>query len=75
MKHIQRVLTDKSHKHRAELRKLGQAVEDEPLSESVLLLAQTPQLRGMGTIIQDQDTEREDFIFYFDRLAALLIER
>ncbi|KAI9827216.1 MAG: Uridine kinase [Thelocarpon impressellum] len=75
VKHIQRVLNEKSQKHRADLRKLGQAVEDEQLSDHVLLMNQTPQLKGMGTILQDRDTGREDFIFYFDRLATLLIEK
>lgn len=46
-----------------------------PLSKKVVLLQQTPQLRGMNTIIQDIDTKPEDFIFYFDRLACLLLEQ
>ena len=75
VKHIQRILNEKSQKHRADLRKLGQAVEDEPLSEHVLLLEQTPQLLGMGTILRNPESHREDFIFYFDRLATLLIEK
>jgi len=72
--YIERKLIEKSTMHRTELRRLGKSVEEEPLSERVVLLAQTPQLQGMNTIIQDRDTPREDFIFYFDRLAALLIE-
>jgi len=75
VRHIERILREKSDKHRAELRKLGNEVIDEPLSENVLLLASTQQMRAMNTIIQDQDTSREDFIFYFDRLATLLVER
>lgn len=72
--YIERKLIDKSAIHRAELKRLGKAVEEEPLSERVSLLAQTSQLKGMNTIIQDRDTPAEDFIFYFDRLATLLIE-
>jgi uridine kinase len=72
--YIERKLIGKSATHRAELKRLGKAVEEEPLSERVLLLAQTPQLKGMNTIIQDIDTPAEDFIFYFDRLVTLLIE-
>lgn len=72
--YIERRLIDKSAIHRAELRRLGKAVEEEPLSERVLLHPQTPQLKGMNAIIQDRDTPAEDFIFYFDRLATLLIE-
>ena len=72
--YIERKLTDKSTMHRAELKRLGKAVEEKPLSERVLLLPQTPQLKGMNAIIQDRDTPAEEFIFYFDRLATLLVE-
>ncbi len=73
--YIERKLIEKSTTHRAALRKLGQSSEDDPLSSNVLLLDQTPQLRGMNTIILDNDTSAEDFIFYFDRLSALLVEQ
>lgn len=75
VQYIERKLVDKSSSHRAELKKLGQSSEADPLSETVLVLEQTPQLKGMSTIIQDIDTAAEDFIFYFDRLATLLIEQ
>ena len=75
VQYIERTLTEKSKSHRAELKKLGQIAEDDPISPNVLLLVQTPQLRGMSTIIQDIDTSAEDFIFYFDRLTTLLVEQ
>jgi uridine kinase len=75
IQYIERKLIEKSKAHRAELKKLGQSSEDDPLSDKVLLLEQTSQLRGMNTIIQDIDTSAEDFIFYFDRLATLLVEQ
>ena len=75
VQYIERKLIEKSKTHRAELRKLGQSSEDDPLSDKVCLLEQTSQLRGMSTIIQDIDTSAEDFIFYFDRLATLLVEQ
>jgi len=75
IQYIERKLVEKSKIHRAELRKLGQSFESEPLSEKVLILKPTPQLQGMNTIIQDIDTSTEDFIFYFDRLATLLVEQ
>jgi uridine kinase len=75
VQYIERRLTEKSKSHRAELKKLGQSAEDDPLSSNVLILEQTPQLRGMSTIIQDIDTSTEDFIFYFDRLTTLLVEQ
>lgn len=74
IQYIERRLVEKSTAHRAELKKLGQNSEDDPLSAKVLILQQTPQIRGMNSIIQDIDTTAEDFIFYFDRLATLLIE-
>jgi len=73
--YIERKLFEKSTKHRGDLKRLGIAAEDEPLSDRVVLLEQTPQIKGMNTIIQDRDTLTEDFIFYFDRLATLLIEQ
>ncbi|TAQ85018.1 hypothetical protein B7494_g6654 [Chlorociboria aeruginascens] len=72
--YIERKLSEKSKAHRAELKRLGTSSEDDPLSEMVIILEQTPQLKGMNTIIQDADSSTEDFIFYFDRLATLLIE-
>lgn len=74
VQYIQRTLIEKSKSHRAGLKRLGQSTEDDPLSPNVLILKQTPQLRGMSTIIQDIDTSTEDFIFYFDRLTTLLVE-
>lgn len=73
--YIERKLVEKSTSHRATLKKLGKAAAEEPLSNRVEILEQTPQLKGMNTIIQDNDTSAEEFIFYLDRLAALLIEQ
>lgn len=73
--HVKRTLKEKSRKHQEELQRLGKQVEDEPLSKNVLLLEQTREIVGMNTIIQNPITPAEDFIFYFDRLSSLLIER
>ncbi|KAI5840706.1 uridine kinase family-domain-containing protein [Morchella snyderi] len=76
VKHIQRALLNKSKEHVKTLRALGQGHDaDEPLPPSVKVLPDSPQLEGMHTIIHDTDTSREDFIFYFDRVAALLVEK
>lgn len=75
VKHVQRILNERSNKHRDDLHKLGREVEDDPLSKNVLLLDQTTQIIGMSTIIQNPATNEVDFIFYFDRLATLLVER
>jgi uridine kinase len=71
---IQQKLLEKSKYHRAALTRLEQAAKAEPLSDRIIFLEQTPQLRGMNTILHDIDTSSEDFIFYFDRLSSLLIE-
>ena len=75
VEHVQRTLKEKSRKHQEDLQRLGQQVEDEPLSDNVLLLKQTRQIVGMSTILQNPMTEEIDFIFYFDRLSSLLVER
>ncbi|KAL2263982.1 hypothetical protein VTK26DRAFT_3766 [Humicola hyalothermophila] len=71
---IQQKLLEKSTHHRAALTRLEIGANSEPLSDKVVLLKQTSQLRGMNTIIQNIDTSSEDFIFYFDRFTALLVE-
>lgn len=75
VQHVKRILHEKSKKHQHELQRLGKQVEDEPLSPNVLLLKQTRQIVGMNTIIQNPMTDGVDFIFYFDRLATILVER
>jgi uridine kinase len=75
IQYIERKLVEKSKSHRAALKKLGQSSEDDPLSAKVELLQQSPQVRGMNTIIQNIDTSTEDFIFYFDRVVTLLVEQ
>ncbi|KAJ1331677.1 uridine kinase [Microdochium nivale] len=72
--YIERKLVEKSTHHRAALKTLETGYDNEPLSDKVVILTPTTQLRGMNTIIQDIDTSSEDFIFYFDRLTSLLIE-
>ncbi|KAH8895735.1 uridine kinase [Thozetella sp. PMI_491] len=72
---IEHKLLEKSTHHRAALTQLEIDSLSEPLSKKVILMSQTPQLRGMNTIIRDIDTSSEDFIFYFDRLTALLVEQ
>ena len=72
---IQHKLLEKSTHHRAALTRLEIGAHSEPLSDKVMVMKQTTQMRGMNTIIHDIDTSSEDFIFYFDRLSALLVEQ
>ena len=68
-------LFEKSLQHRQALSNLEAASKEEPLSKRVMVLEETPQVELMNTILQDIDTSPEDFIFYFDRLAGLIIEQ
>ncbi|KAI0926135.1 hypothetical protein AcW1_008379 [Taiwanofungus camphoratus] len=42
---------------------------------NLTLLPQTPQLKGIFTILRDVTTSREDFIFFVDRLSTFLLEK
>jgi len=74
VKHIHRALEAKSVAHQRKIEELGQTAE-QSLSNYVCVLDDTPQINGIHTILQDVKTNREDFIFYFDRLATLIIEK
>jgi uridine kinase len=71
---VRQTLESKSVQHQTELRRLGKIAEDSPLSENAIVLKQTNQVRGMHTLLLNPSTSREDFVFYFDRMVALLVE-
>lgn len=72
---IQKTLAHKSAQHQQELIRLGKIAEDSPLSPNALVIPQTSQVKGIHTLLMNPETSREDYIFYFDRLVALLIEK
>lgn len=72
---IEKKLFEKSIHHREALSQLEQSCKEQPLSTRVIVLDNTPQIKFMNTILHDIDTSAEDFIFYFDRLAALIVEQ
>ncbi|KAK5078156.1 Uridine kinase [Lithohypha guttulata] len=69
------ILKDKSVKHRAELERLGQGVEDQPLSPNVMLLEERKQIKAIMTLLRNPATASIDFSFYLDRMTALLVEK
>jgi uridine kinase len=69
------ILKEKSIRHNAELERLGQHVDIYKLPENVIVLGGTPQITAVSTILRNPITDQVDFIFYFDRLTALLIEK
>ncbi|KAI9257086.1 uridine kinase [Helicostylum pulchrum] len=46
----------------------------EKLPETVNVLPPKNQVKGIHTILRDQKTTRDEFVFYADRLAVLLME-
>lgn len=72
---VHKTLDQKSRLHQAELRRLGQVSEDTPLSPNVIILEHSNQVRGINTRLMEPGLDREDFVFYFDRLAVMLIEK
>lgn len=72
---IEQKLLEKSKHHRQALLQLELQAQSAPLSQKVVIMKPNSQLQAMNTIVRDIDTSSEDFIFYFDRLATLIIEQ
>lgn len=72
---IHKTLDHKSQLHQMQLRRLGNVSEDAPLSANITILQHTNQVRGINTLIMSKGLPREEFIFYFDRLAVMLVEK
>ncbi|KAK4981883.1 Uridine kinase [Elasticomyces elasticus] len=72
---ICKTLAQKSRLHQSELKRLGKAVENAPLSKNVMVLEETPQIKGINALLLDTDLPAEDFVFYFDRLVCMLIDK
>lgn len=72
---VHKTLDEKSSLHQAELRRLGKVAEDTPLSPNVIILEHSKQVRGINTKLMEPGLDREDFVFYFDRLAVMLVEK
>ncbi|GAA97909.1 uncharacterized protein L969DRAFT_25645 [Mixia osmundae IAM 14324] len=78
--HIRRQLDERSMRLRPTLgRTLPSPAKErkrflEDLPSNVIVMSQTPQLRGVHTYLRDQTTSMDEFLFYCDRLATLLVE-
>ena len=72
---IQKTLAHKSAQHQLELTRLGKIAEDTPLSSNAIILEQTNQIKGIHTLLMNPNTSSENYIFYFDRMAALLVDK
>ena len=72
---IHKTLEYKSQIHQMDLRRLGKSHEDDPLSNHITFVPETEQIRGINTLLMSPGLDREEFLFYFDRLAVMLIEQ
>lgn len=75
---IRQTLKQKSIRHKAELEKLGRPFDDDKdlsLPDNAIIVDGKPQITAIATILRNPATSHIDFIFYFDRLTALLIEK
>jgi uridine kinase len=70
-KHIQSQLNDNKINLRWGL--LDTPVNGE-IPKNVTVLPAKNQIKGIHTILRDQRTSRDEFVFYADRLAVLLME-
>ncbi|SCU80243.1 LADA_0B05908g1_1 [Lachancea dasiensis] len=73
--HIKSKLQLKSRKHLEELSRLGQVEKLKPLSQllNIHQLESSSQVVALKTVILDKYTSRDDFVFYFDRIATILV--
>ncbi|KAG7477919.1 hypothetical protein MATL_G00074670 [Megalops atlanticus] len=71
VQHVHSQLEERELSVRAALASAHQA---QPLPETLSILENTPQVRGMHTFLRDRETSRDEFIFYSKRLMRLLIE-
>ncbi|KAK0427830.1 hypothetical protein QR680_010445 [Steinernema hermaphroditum] len=46
----------------------------EELPENLVVVKETPQVKGLHTFIRNRDTYRDEFIFYSERLMRILVE-
>lgn len=74
IKHIQKQLALKSSLHLQSLKNLGVNEFKIERYENLRLLRNNNHTRGINSILFNVSTERSDFIFYFDRIAILIIE-
>ena len=78
--HIRSKLDEKSERHLKQLVSLGylstgDTAESLKLSDHIRELEQTNQTNAIFTHLLDKNTDRDDFVFYFDRMAMILLSK
>ncbi|KAI9598087.1 uridine kinase [Syncephalis fuscata] len=72
-KHVQRQLRERRFSFRWTLARGCNNLDAVP--DNVKILKQTSQLKAIHTILRNHETERDDFIFYSERLSNLVVEQ
>ncbi|KAI9206344.1 uracil phosphoribosyltransferase-domain-containing protein [Polychytrium aggregatum] len=72
VKHVMRRLSERGLSLRHELANIDCS---KGLPQSLIVLESTPELKAIHTIIRDETTNRNDLIFFSERISRLLIER
>lgn len=81
IKHIKKQLMKKSEHHLDMLDKLAggsrlAATKLDPSKyENLVILPESNQYKGIYTILLNKNSSRDDFIFYFDRIATTLVNK
>ncbi|KAG9047342.1 Uridine kinase [Tulasnella sp. UAMH 9824] len=79
--HVKKMLQERSVSFRQRMARadamIPKAVDPkaDQLLEGITVIPETPQLKGVLTMLRDKDTARGDFIFQTDRLATIVIEK
>ncbi|KAG9009091.1 Uridine kinase [Tulasnella sp. JGI-2019a] len=79
--HVKRMLKERAVRFRERLARseslISRALETGggDTFEGTTVLSETPQLKGIYTIMRNQETDRAEFIFQADRLATLVMEK
>ncbi|CCE63006.1 hypothetical protein TPHA_0D03710 [Tetrapisispora phaffii CBS 4417] len=75
--HIKSKLKLKSEEHVEKLLKLGglESKDSKPLSyyKNIFQIPATNQVKALRTMLLDKNLSRDDFVFYFDRVATILL--
>lgn len=72
VRHVHSQLVKRGFKVRTQLANHGN--NGHPYPDSLHVLEQTPQVKGLHTFIRNKDTSRDEFIFYSKRILRLLFE-
>ena len=46
----------------------------ESINDQITIINQTKELKALFTVIRDKNTNRNDFVFYSDRIIRILLE-